>query len=245
MLRSGADRELTGPSAESDAAATLQIGRHGPDGGTRTKWFPDGRPRPFPGNTFLATDPDTRFTEALHSISSVLDRSAAAGVFARLPDDTMHATVLNGTVGAPGYVSRWPAHIPPSEPIELVTEDFVTRLRAARLDVPSTLRFEVRGVSDISDPDTQLEVLLTPDPIAAQAMSTLRDQLTSLLHLPAQEDQRFHVTVAYRLHPWPDAASLVKLQQDLASLLPDEVTFHAVRFARFDDMTRYVHLVRL
>lgn len=245
MCRPGTDSELTGPSAGPDPISPLQIGRHGPDGGTRTKWFPDGQPRPFPGNTFLATDPDDRFTDALRSISSVLDHSAAAGAFARLPDDTMHATVLNGTVGAPGSVSRWPAHIPQSEPIDRVTDDFATRLRTARLEVPATLRFDVRGISDISDPDTQLEVLLTPDPTTAQAIATLRHQLTGLLQLPDQGTQRFHVTVAYRLYPWPDVTSLITLRQELTELLPDEVTFHAVRFTRFDDMTRYVHLVRL
>lgn len=222
----------------------ITAGSQGSDGGTAAKWYRDGTPRPFPGNTFVSFDPDAALHEALMAAHDLIRDSEAADAFAVLPAESLHLTVLDGSLGTDltGRANRrWPAFAPATTPIEILTGAFVNRIRAARLHVPEELGFTVEGVSDVDDPSAQFEVLLTPDDDTRAALHGLRSRLISLLEIPAAaEPHRSHVTLAYRLRESvEDADEIAQLQERIEAILPSHTVFRGIALAVFPDMTSF------
>lgn len=212
-----------------------------PNPGAARKFFPDGRARPFPGNTFISMVPDGAFADGCRRALSLLHSDPIGSAFAILPADSMHVTVLGGTLAEPAPDQYWPTDTPSDQPIEQVTDEFLQRLERARPTAPATMGFSVDAVADITDPNRQLTISLRADEDTAAALLSLRRQLIDLLRLPADAERyRPHVTLGYRVDTTgPATDDLERLRTELRGLLPDRLETDRVLFTDFEDMTAF------
>lgn len=213
---------------------------------TELKFHADGSARPFAGNTFVSFVTDETFAAALGRVTTLLAELPAGRLFASLPPESYHVTVLDGTLGRPDPDQRWPAGIDPDLSIDELTDLYARRLSQAEIRVPARMLFDVAGISDVSDPLVQLRVELTPVGRTATELPELRARLSALLGLPPDRTvTKYHVTLAYRVDTTDDAEGLQHLRTALAAVLPKQVVFDRIIFVDFPTMVEYREIMQL
>lgn len=211
-----------------------------------SKFNPDHTARPFAGNTFISFVTDKAFAAALGRAHALLTDLPAARLFAPLPPESYHVTVLDGTLAEPGPDQRWPAGIDPDLPFDELTADYAERIARSDVRVPDQVVFDVLGISDVSDPHVQLRVELGPVGPTATDLADLRARLSALLGLPADPSPvRYHLTLAYRVDTADDPTELQRLRSALTAVLPTRATFDTVVFVDFPTMVEYRRIADL
>jgi hypothetical protein len=203
--------------------------------GAATKFHPDGRVKPFPGNTFVAALDPARPESA--AVAEVVRRLAAGAVGSRLtflPRASYHMTVFEGVSLAVADPACWPADLAPTGDLAAATAFIEARLDGvAGLAAP--LRMVPAGL--VSWPDG-IAIGLEPADAAENArLRGFRDRLAAAtgLRKPDHDRYPFHLTLTYWLDRVDDADWAMErdglsalLRRDIPSLAlpaPDFCTF--------------------
>ncbi|MBB6250993.1 DUF1868 domain-containing protein [Nitrospirillum iridis] len=169
------------------------------------KFWPDGRVKPFPGNTIICHLPQQgEHAEAFNALLDIY-REAPAHAFSRkitlLPPSSYHATIFGGANDAERKPGLWPGTIPLDTPMEECNRLLGERLRAFKLECALPLRMTV----DLAEPaagEGPLTIRLLPVNNAEERkLRDLRDRLSTCLDIraPDHDRYRFHITIAYQM----------------------------------------------
>ncbi|TWB29799.1 DUF1868 domain-containing protein [Nitrospirillum bahiense] len=169
------------------------------------KFWPDGRVKPFPGNTIVCHLPQQG--ENAEAFGTLLDiyREAPAHAFSHkitlLPPSSYHMTVFGGANDAERKPGLWPATIPLDAPIEECDRLLGDRLRAFTLDCALPLRMMVDPAEPGANEGPLTMRLLPADAAEDRKLRRLRDRLSACLEIRAPDHDRyhFHITLAYQI----------------------------------------------
>jgi hypothetical protein len=190
-----------------------------PDGGMDAKrphdvgckFWPDGRVKPFLGNTLICHLPQQG--ENAEAFGALLDiyREAPAHAFSRkitlLPPSSYHMTVFGGADDAERKPGLWPGTIPLDAPMEECNRLMGERLRAFKLDCALPLRMTVDMAEPAASEGPLTMRLLPADAAEDRKLRDLRDRLSACLDIraPDHDHYRFHITLGYQID-WLTAA---------------------------------------
>lgn len=205
------------------------------------KFFADGRPKAFAGNTFLCHIPrPSAAFDALVELQTTLRASPEAQYLSYLPPESFHMTVFQGVNDAERSAAQWPRDLALETPLEAVTEHFKASLR--QLDLPTS--FTVRP--------THLRFaqslrLVGADAAEEAKLRQVRDSLARALHYraPNHDSYGFHITLAYRIRYMSaeEARRILALAdiayQEFASCV-SEIELGRLEFCQFSDMHAFV-----
>ena len=166
-------------------------------GGVGSKFYPDGRVRPFPGNTIICHVPEGRARDGLLDLHARLSGLGLGPSVSMLPTASLHMTLFEGVCDQIREPGRWPDDLAADAPLGLCDAHFEQKLRQFDLacDPPYLLRYD--GLERLR---TGLVLQLLPiDVDEDRRLRDLRDRLSALLRLrPANHaPYRFHVSFAY------------------------------------------------
>lgn len=205
------------------------------------KFFPDGRPKAFAGNTFLCHIPrPSPVFDALVRLQDTLKAAPEAQYFSYLPPESFHMTVFQGVNDAERTAAQWPRDLALETSLEHVTEHFKTNLR--QLDFPTS--FKVRP--------THLRFaqslrLVGADATEEAKLRQVRDSLARALHYHSanHDSYGFHITLAYRIR-YMSAAEATRMlaladvaYQEFAATV-SEIALGLLEFCQFADMHAFI-----
>jgi|GEM_PF-6640506 len=193
---------------------------------TAAKFFPDGRPRPYPGNTVSAAFiADRRPERALRAVVAALRRHESSGTFCFLPPATWHVTVLRGIndrMRAPG---DWPRGIARDATLDAATR--CLRRRLGPVFPPRQIVTTAEALEMNADGDIRL-VLRAAGTAQFARLERLKRTLQKVLgHRRRDGGGPMHLTLAYRTRPIPwEAAHSIEAALDALwnEYRPDLVT---------------------
>lgn len=168
------------------------------------KFYPDGRVRPFPGNTILChlpqQGPRSEAFDALLDIYRAARDHAFLENASLLPPSSYHMTVFEGVTEATRRrPDAWPAGVPPTASLEDCDKIIAQRLKAFRLDTALPLRMAV-DVDAITPSGGAIVIPLKPVDVAeALKLRDLRRRLSSAVGIGVGDPDtyRFHISLAY------------------------------------------------
>jgi len=169
----------------------------GPSAGS--KFWPDGTPRHFPGNTIISFVA-AQSAEA-HLLARTVDhlRESVADDFVVLPPSSWHMTVFELLCDQVRDADHWSRFLDADAPLSAADEFFAERVPT--VIAPSRLDMRSRCISVGS---AALGVLLEPaDQVTTDALHRYREELAIAtgVRFPNHDSYRFHITLAYRLSP--------------------------------------------
>lgn len=231
------------------AAPTALIARahraYPPDVGS--KFYPDGRVHPFPGNTIVCHLPQQGDRAAC--FNSLLDiyREAPTHRFMRkitvLPPSSYHMTIFSGITDRSRKPENWPADLPLDMPLEAVSRTLGDRLRNFEPAVPLPIRMRVDPVQEPLKGGALIFRLQPFDDVENTKLRRLRDRLADVLKLqpPGHDRYQFHISFGYKI-AWLDSAEerdLVETWRHWAAHIAEknpEILLDGPEYCTFDDM---------
>ena len=209
------------------------------------KFFTNGAPRIFPGNTIICPIESKKDAGLFTVLSETIDRLKQAR-FARsysfLPLDSLHMTLFEGVLDEVRRPELWPHDLPLSEPIPAVTDHFMSKLR----DLPVEPIFKLR-CNGLGLTRSGLQVELEPaDRFAEVVIRTTRDRLADRLGYRAEnhDSYDFHIGLAYLVR-WIPFNELQNLREEVSictTSLRDKLSvieLGPARLTRFEMMHRF------
>ncbi|WP_049973745.1 DUF1868 domain-containing protein [Azospirillum sp. B4] len=175
------------------------------------KFWPDGRVKPFLGNTIICHLPQQGENAAAFGALLDIYREAPAHAFSRkitlLPPSSYHMTIFGGANDAERKPNLWPSTIPLDAPMVDCDRLLGDRLRAFALDCDLPLRMRVDPAEPAAGEGPLTMRLLPADAAEDRKLRILRERLSTCLDIraPGQERYRFHITIAYQVD-WLTAA---------------------------------------
>ncbi|WP_237153238.1 DUF1868 domain-containing protein [Oryzibacter oryziterrae] len=206
--------------------------------GTAVKFFADGRPRPYAGNTFVAALASERPESAV--VADIAERLRTSTIGHRLtllPRSSYHMTVFEGVCDAYRVAERWPADLPLDAPLAEAHAYFEDRI-ADVAGIAAPLRMKVNGLTSWAN--GLVIGLEAEDQDEDGHLRALRDRLSTAtgLRKPDHATYAFHMTLGYWLDRPEDELWLVEkqgIEQLLLRLLP-RLELPAPDFCHFADM---------
>lgn len=190
------DAVASSPAAAPAPGTPRNVGR---------KFHPDGRVRPFGGNTIIAHLPQQeggfRTFDSFLDIYREIPGCGFHSKLSLLPTSSYHMTVFSGPTDQDRERSPWPADLPKSAAIEACNHLMAERLKEFRLDCEMPLRMRI-DTGYPSHKVSPVTIHLQPfDDTEARKLRRLRDRLAQALniHTADHDDYRFHVTIAYQI----------------------------------------------
>lgn len=209
------------------------------------KFDPQGRPLPFPGNTFLChVPPDSPGHAALVAAQDRLKALPEADAFTWLPASSFHMTVFEGVTDADRDGEGWPEGISARAPVPDVTEEFLARTDG--LVLPQA--FAVRPTRLLAATTLGITGAREADGGALWRARALLREATGIKRVDFIE-YRFHITLSYQLR-WLEpaearrvAAACEAAQADLMRRAP-LIHLGPVEFCTFETMHHFEPLRR-
>ncbi|MGC1302964.1 MAG: DUF1868 domain-containing protein, partial [Caulobacteraceae bacterium] len=197
MLAAGLGLATAGPAdAAQKGVRPSDVGR---------KFQPDGRVRPFAGNTIISHLPQqgagfAAFDQLLDIYRELPIRAFARKVTA-LPTSSYHMTIFGGANDQGRDREPWPEGVPIDAPIERCNAILAERLAGVRLGCDLPFRMVV---DDCAPPPhvSPITLHLRPaDAGEAAKLKQVRDRIADALKMraPDHDRYRFHITIAYQI----------------------------------------------
>lgn len=211
------------------------------------KVFPNGRVRPFAGNTILCHIPqqgdDAACFNALLDVYREMPEHDFSQALMLLPPSSYHMTLFVGANDQERTRASWPADLPLDMPIQTCTAILAERLAAADLNCELPIRMRVDPVQSPTNGAPLTVRLLPLDQAENAKLQDLRRAFATATKIPlAQPDiYRFHVSLGYFarwLTPAQEAAyipSVRRWAQAIAMKAP-VINLGAPEFCELDDM---------
>ncbi len=212
------------------------------------KFFPNGEPRTFPGNTFLCHVPKGDFWRFARYVQAQTEVTSFAHKYALLPPSSFHMTVYEGICDQVRRPENWVEGISLEAPLYQITDYFFSQLhllpRKNNIYIKVVKYFAHNGgISFTVEPyDEATKEYLT------LFRSTMHDTL-KMNNLNA-EGYRFHVSLAYNLIELTpqEQQELQKIEQHVNQLLEEReyvINFGAIELCHFNDMFHFATLSKL
>ena len=171
------------------------------DGG---KFYPDGRVKPYPGNTIICHLPQQGPDHAAFDALLNIYRAAPEIPFLRratlLPPSSYHMTVFEGaTVSGRDRPDQWPTGLAQSATLDDSNRYLTDRLKTFKLGTTLPLRMTV----DMEAPTPAGSAIIIPIKSAdAESEAKIRDLRLRLsaatgIAIPSPDTYRFHISLAY------------------------------------------------
>jgi hypothetical protein len=215
---------------------------------TRLKFNPDGRPRPFAGNTVVCHLPQqSRFRDAVAALGDALRSSSFAGKLAVLPSDSYHVTILGGLNDQDRTRYGWPSDLPINAPIAECNRIIGERITRFRMHSELPIRFCVDKERTVALQRASGLQLVPADATERLKLQMLRDRMAAEVfsYRAADHDTfEFHVSLAYQMSGFTTEERR-DYQSELARHLPTIVAaasvieFGVPEFCTFEDMHRF------
>lgn len=214
--------------------------RPSPQSGVGTKFYPDGRVRPFPGNTIICHIPDGRSRNDLLQLHTSLAGLGLGSSIALLPPSSLHMTVFEGVCDQVRGSGYWPSDLAEGATLDVCDALFEHRLRAFALDCVPPYRMRVERLESLA---AGISLRLQPiDEFEDRRLRELRDRLSALLQLrhPDHERYVFHVSFAYIIRPLtPEQIDMVSGVVSAWQADPRLLELGAPEFCKFESMFHF------
>ncbi len=235
-FNSGAQRADEEPSAKTKAGLPLPVKY---PQWVNYKFEPDGAVRPFAGNTILSHVPkESDMYRSLVQIHREINGSDFAGLFALLPPESYHTTILEGVCDAIRDQNHWPRDLPLNAPLCECTRLFESKLAEFDIGDHSRFRMAVKGWTALED-GIGLHVMPVDDAEEVRLLS-LRDILSECLELrlPNHVGYDLHVSIGYSLRflTEKEEQHITAFLNAQLSKLPSTFELGPVEFCTFSDM---------
>ena len=184
--------------------------------------------------------PDNELYKSLRQLYDELAASPLAPLFALLPPESWHMTVLEGVceqVRTPGY---WPHDLPADAPLEQCTALFTEKLKKFDIgdDGEPPYRMAVAGFSSFT---VGIGIALRAQTADEEArLRGLRGRLSDTLQIrhPHHDLYGLHISMAYFLRYLDpqQTSELSQLLQEHLEAMPKEFELGAPEFCTFENM---------
>lgn len=166
------------------------------------KFFPDGKVRPFAGNTVICHVPhQSRFRDEAAALHDALQRSSFAGKLGILPPESYHMTIYSGANDQARARSSWPGGVPLEASIEECSRVLKTRMQAVQLAGPFPLRVRIDAPATLAYGRASTLRMMGADPASERVLRTVRDRLAEAYQYRSKDHDAyaFHITIAYTM----------------------------------------------
>jgi hypothetical protein len=217
------------------------------------KFEPDGRPKPFAGNTVIAHIPaQGAFRDGTVRLHDALAGAAFAHKLAILPTDSYHMTIFNGSNDLGRTNSTWPGGVLSDASIDQCNRVMLERMKETRLKAqfPIQVSIDMRQTLEYGRACTLRMIGSTE--MATRNLLSIRQQLAAAYRVPvpANDDYEFHITFAYTMHDFADKEKTeykAILQEHLPKLIASapNLELGLAEYCTFPNMYRFdiQHLV--
>ncbi|MCE2577824.1 DUF1868 domain-containing protein [Komagataeibacter sp. FNDCR1] len=216
----------------------------------QNKFYPDGRPRPYAGNTIICHLPQQGEQSSFFNVLLDMYRDVLAqgfsGKLALLPPSSYHMTVLDGLNDGLRTRPSWPEALARTAPMPSCDQWVKDRLGTFHygLDLPIRMRPARPDPSyDGKIPHIRLE---PADHVQERMLAGLRHALAAHMGMkePRPGSYVFHTTLAYQVRSFADheAAEFTRFMmqwQDVMNRTMPEIRLGAPELCFFSDMYAY------
>ncbi len=247
LLALSATAALSTIGSEAFGQTTVAPHRGPQPSDVNRKFFPDGRVRPFAGNTIICPVPQQdRGYDAFNALIDI-SRDLPARSFNRkispLPTSSYHMTIFSGADDQDKEKGNWPRDLRHDASMA-ECNDFIGKRLAefkAETDLP------IRMVVDPAAKPELIYIRLVPETAKEnEKLRRLRDRLSDHLQIRTADHDtyRFHISVAYQIDWLSDAeiadfeAAFSQWHRDL-SAKAHVFEFGAPEYSTFEDMYSY------
>lgn len=238
---------LLAESTKTQASADRDPDHAIPTRDTALKFYPDGRPRPFPGNTVICHLPQQSHTrDAITALGDALRTSPFIGKLGVLPGDSYHMTVFPGANDQGRTAENWPSDIPRDAPIAECNRVIGERMKSFHTQCALPIRVSVNSGHTL-DYGRACTLRLTPaDETENRKLRTLRDRLSDVyqFRLKDHATYAFHMTLAYQMAAFTPQEKM-QYRSLLEHHIPEIIATAPVlelgvpEFCTFEDMYRF------
>lgn len=241
-LRLGAQLARTDEPQEDDTQLAI-IPRD-----TRLKFNPDGRPRPFAGNSVICHLPQqSRFRDTVAALGDALRSSSFAGKLAVLPSDSYHVTILGGLNDQDRTRYGWPSDPPINAPIAECNRIIGERITRFRMRSELPIRFRLDKEKTVAPQRASGLQLVPADAKEKQKLHMLRDQMSSEVFRYRAADHEtfgFHVSLAYQMSGFTseekrEYEDILQLHLPIIESAAPVIELGVPEFCTFEDMYRF------
>jgi len=218
-----------------------------PASDTGMKFFPDGRRRPFAGNTGICHLPQQCvFRDAVTTLGDELRSSSIAYKLGILPAESYHMTIFPGANDQGRSTWGWPSDIPMDASISECNRIIGERMAHFRLmcEVPLRVRLDIQRTLEGVRAST---LRMSPaDEAENKKLRTLRDRLAEAYRFRAKDHDSygFHITVSYQMRPFtPEEQSIynniLRKHVTKISAAAPVLELGLLTYCTFEDMYRF------
>ena len=172
---------------DGEVCYTSEVGR---------KFYADGRPRTFAGNTIICfVSPESHIFHLGEWVQTQIRELPYAHKFALLPPSSFHMTVMELLCDEVRLPASWTPWLPLDAPLAQTDQFFINAL--ADMPPPAAMRLRFREVAPYN-----FAIYLEPaDRETDQALRTYRDQVAEAtgVRFADHDSYQFHISLAYRL----------------------------------------------
>ena len=172
---------------------------------TDMKFFPDGRRRPFAGNTVICHLPQQcMFRDAVTALGDELRSSSIAYKLGILPAESYHMTIFPGANDQGRSISGWPSDIPMDASLTECNKIIGERMAHFRLMCAMPLRVTLDTQRTVESKRACSLRMAPVDEAENKKLRTLRDRLAEVYHFRVKDHASygFHITVSYQMKPF-------------------------------------------
>ncbi len=172
---------------DGEVCYTSEVGR---------KFYADGRPRTFAGNTIICfVPPDSHIFHLGEWVQTQIRELPYAHKFALLPPSSFHMTVMELLCDEVRLPANWTFRLPLDAPLAQTDQFFINAV--ADIPPPAAMRLRFRETARRS-----FAINLEPaDRETDQVLRTYRDQVAEAtgVRFADHDSYQFHISLAYRL----------------------------------------------
>lgn len=177
-----------------------------------TKFFPDGRFRPYPGVTVICRIDENRTeSRVLGECQARFKGPPFSGKFAFLPQSSFHMTAIELVSDQRREAVRWSKHLPLNAPMAEVNA-FMERAWS-EIEPPGQIQMRVSNCKVSTVIVVGLEPFTSEQ---ARVLRGFRDEAAEKtgVRKPGHDTYRFHITLAYKLVVLDDEEN-ARLQEEI------------------------------
>ena len=212
-----------------------------------SKFYADGRVRPFKGNTILCHLPQQGASAGpFNALLDIYREAPRHGFYRRvslLPPSSYHMTIFSTATDQGRKLGLWPSSVPIDAPIEQCNAAVGDLLRSFKLHLKLPIR--MRWSTDVAElDDAPLTMRLVPvDASEERRLRRLRNRIADAVGVrgPDHDAYRFHITMGY-IFEWLNDSEKAEYREALSAwrerliAVAPVITLGAPEYCTFKDM---------